>query len=92
MRHVITAIKCDSTLRCSGLAPIKRRGIGSTDRLFFELGRAEVLERRIAPNGVVEAIDTSGNVTLGFGTVKKVVLQTSSDFNVMNNVSTIALS
>ena len=49
-----------------GLASIKWRGIGSTDRLFFELGRAEVVERRMAPNGVVEAIDISGNVALGF--------------------------
>lgn len=50
-----------------GLAPINWRGIASTDRLFFELCGAEVVERRMAPNGVVEAIDISGNVTPGFG-------------------------
>jgi hypothetical protein len=50
-----------------GLAPVKWRGIASTDRLFFELCGAEVVERRMAPNGVVEAIDISGNVALGFG-------------------------
>ena len=50
-----------------GLAPIKWRGIASTDRLFFELCGAEVVERGMASNGVVEAVDVSGNVPLDIG-------------------------
>ena len=54
-------------LMLHGLAPIKWRGIASTDRQFFELSGAEVVERGMAPNGVVEAVDVSGNVPLGIG-------------------------
>ena len=50
----------------SGLAPIKCRGFALTDSLFFELGGAEAIERGMAPNGVLKAIDVSGNVALGF--------------------------
>ena len=41
----------------TGLAPIKWRGIGATDRLFFELGGAGTVGHGMAPNGVMEAID-----------------------------------
>ncbi len=43
------------------------RGIPSTDFLFFELYGTEVVERGMAPNRVVEAVDISGNVPLGVG-------------------------
>jgi hypothetical protein len=51
----------------SGLAPVKWRDIASTDRLFFEPCGAEIVERGMAPNGVVGAVDVSGNVPLCIG-------------------------
>ena len=50
-----------------GLAPLKWRGIVSADRAFFELCGAEVVERGMAPNGVVEAVDVAGNVACRVG-------------------------
>lgn len=49
-----------------GLAPIKWRGICSALRSSFELRRADVVERRMAPDGVVEAVDVAGNGLRGF--------------------------
>jgi hypothetical protein len=42
-----------------GLAPLKWRGIASTDRVFFELCGAEVFERGMAPSRIVETINVS---------------------------------
>jgi hypothetical protein len=67
LRGLVELRRYAETRYAAGLAPIKWRGIASTDRLLFELCGAEVVERRMAPNGIVEAIDISGNVTLGFG-------------------------
>ena len=50
-----------------GHAPLKWRGICSVGRLSLELGGAEVVERRVAPHGVVEAVDIAGNGLPGLG-------------------------
>ena len=55
------------TTNLSGLAPLKWRGICSVGRLSLELGGAEVVERRVAPHGVVEAVDIAGNGLPGLG-------------------------
>lgn len=34
---------------------------------LFELGRAEEVERRMAPDGIVEAVDIAGNGVFGLG-------------------------
>ncbi len=60
--------------------------------MFFELRRACEVERGMAPDGVVEAVDVSADGRLRLGAVSKAVRQTSSDFSVLKNVSTMALS
>ena len=51
----------------AGLAPLKWRGICSVRRLSLELGGADVVERGMAPHGIVEAVDIAGNGLPGLG-------------------------
>jgi hypothetical protein len=46
----------------------------------------------VSPHRVVEAVDISGNGTFGAVAGGELVRQTSSDFSVLKDVSTIALS
>ena len=48
-------------LRYFGLAPLKWRGICSAGGPSFELGGAEVVERGVSADRIVEAVDVTGN-------------------------------
>ena len=95
-----TGSKAERQLLCphTRLAPVKWRGIASLDRLFFELGGAEVVERGMAPNGVIKGNDASSNVALGFCAGEECCSPNQFRFQRLdpkdgeaNNVSTIAL-
>ena len=68
------------------------RGIRSFSGHFFELDRASEVEGRMAPDGIVEPVNVAAN---GLGSLLagvEVVRHTSTDFSVLKNVSTMALS
>jgi len=58
----------------------------------LELGGADEVQRRVAPDGVVEAVDVTARASRASALVWNTVRQTSSLFNVLKKVSTIEWS
>ena len=75
------------TWTCAGIVES-----GLTGGLPFELGRADEAQRRVAPDGIVEAVDVAGQSRLCLGPGLKGRAPDQLAFKVLKNVSTMELS
>ena len=72
-RDELQAAGCAMILEehASGLASLKWKAAGSLGGLSFERSRADEVQRRAAPNGIVEAVDVMTDSACGLGSGKE---------------------
>src|SRR3954465_11450343 len=63
----MTKLSSSRTIRCVELLRFCGEALGSIYRQPFELNGADEVERRMTPDGIIEAIDVTGDGLLGLG-------------------------